>query len=148
MRGMQAPIVPAVPSLATRQRVIVVGYDGGPPARRALAWAARRAGAEGRLILVSATAAEPGALGRPGLDQVAHNPLDHARLVLDGLTLDGAPPAIEVVVADDMPSRALAHAARRFAADEIAIGGRTGHGDGDVAADLLRSADRPVVVVR
>jgi hypothetical protein len=128
--------------------VIVVGFDGGPRARRALAWAARRAGAGGRLILVSATQAVPGALDRPTLDLVVRDPLGRAHLVLDGLTLDGAQPEIEVVVADDTPSRALGHAARRFGADEIAIGGRAGHGDGDVAADLRCSANRPVVIVR
>lgn len=126
-------------SATSRQRVIVVGFDGGLPARRALAWAARRAGAGGRVILTSAT---------PGLDLMAGHALEHARLVLDELTLDGGAPDVEVVVVDDPPSRALTSVARRFSADEIVIGGRAGRGEGDVAADLRVSADRPVVVVR
>jgi nucleotide-binding universal stress UspA family protein len=148
MTGMDSAPAHAKPVAATRQRVIVVGFDGRQPARRALSWAARRAGTGGRLILVSATQAEPGAPGRAALDSEGRNRLGDARLVIDGLTLDGAPPEIEVVVANDSPSRALAHAGRRFAADEIAIGGRGGHGDGGVAADLRSSVDRPVVVVR
>lgn len=148
MMGMDSAGAHAKPVTATRQRVIVVGFDDGSPARRALSWAARRAGSGGRLILVSATPAEPDALSDPRPELVSRGRLGRARLVLDGLTLDGAPPDIEIVVAAGSPSRALADAAHRFAADEIAIGGRKGHGDGAVAGDLRSYADRPVVVVR
>ena len=128
-------------------RTVLVGFDGSAGSRRALAWAARRLVGEGRLILVVATRPEPSTLGRPGLELVARDPLGYARLVLDEISTGAGVPDVEVVVTDDAPAHALAALAREWDADEIAIGGRRGRADGTVAADLLATADRPVVIV-
>ena len=136
------------PATDAPRHVVVVGFDGSAPSRRALAWAARRTTPGGRIILVTATHPAPGTLGRPGLDLVAHDPLEHARLALDESTLDAAPPDIEVVVVDDTPAHALAKLASEREAQEIAVGGAPGRVDGDVAAELLLLTDRPVVVIR
>src|SRR4051794_31413387 len=128
---------------------VVVGFDGSAGSQRALAWAAKRVTLFGRLVLVTATYAEPGGLGRPGLDIVARDAKKHALAAFADLDLDdGGTPLFEVLVVDDSPSHALARVARDHGADEIAIGARPGSAEGDVAADLLSIADRPVVVVR
>ena len=145
--AMSSELAPAAPRIATR-RVIVVGFDGGLPSRRALAWAARRAAPGGVLVMVIATQPEPGSFGRPGLDLVVREPLEHAHLALDEIALEAVPPDVEVIVVDDTPAHALDAIAREQDAEEIAIGGRAVAHEGDVATDLLSVVNRPVVVVR
>jgi nucleotide-binding universal stress UspA family protein len=137
------------------RRGILVGYDGSEEARRAVAWAAERAGARGLLVIVNACRAQPDWLAAPRLDRLLRDRLLYGHALIDELFLEAdetlLSPHCETEVVDDLPARALAAAAQRWEVDEIVVGSRhrnrlRGH-SGSVARELLQIADRPVVVV-
>jgi nucleotide-binding universal stress UspA family protein len=132
---------------------VVVGYDGTDPARAALAYAARRAGRDGKVIVVYA-AGSPEAGGGRGGDHaptkdvlrgyILDTLLTHAGDVLHGTDF-------ELAIVAGRPAQALARIASERQADEIAVGGPgTGSAQApahSVSRELLRTADRPVTVI-
>ena len=126
---------------------LVVGYDGSPTARRALAWAIDHA--DDAHIVVAHAFEPPGDwLGRPNYDRVLRDHLARGQALLDELPDD---PRIERDLVEGPPAEALVRVAVARDADEIVIGSR-GFGPlraalGSVSHKVLHLADRPVVVV-
>lgn len=125
---------------APGERRVVVGYDGSDVSRAAVEWAAEQTRSRGRLHVV---------YSRPphrGVDEGAVLATLHLHVgeVLAGLDWD-----FEIL--EGRPAPALLTAADRFDAHEIVVGlssdGRAYNGIDSVARDLIRAADRPVVVV-
>ena len=106
-----------------RGRRIVVGYDGSPASRAALACAAERAGEDGRIYVVHAYSVPADYLGVPNYQNLL----------------------------DDAPARAIADVAAARKADEIIVGTR-GFGRarallGSVAHQLIHLAECPITVI-
>lgn len=143
------PIDPTAGAPDTRVgRTVVVGHDGSAAAGAVVAYAGRRAGAGGYLIVVHALP-----LGvSPDQAEPSRSYGDRARFVLRN---------IENALAEDVPhearivagpaSKALVDVARRCDADEIVLGASTGRAArgaiGRVADSVLRHSDRPVTIV-
>jgi nucleotide-binding universal stress UspA family protein len=136
-------------------RCIVVGYDGSPASRAALARAAERAGADGRIYIVHAYSLPNDWLGMPNYQSLLDMELDRARALLDriehesGADLQGAEYETEVI--GDSPARAIAAVAAAREADEIIVGTR-GFGRarallGSVAHELIHLAGCPITVI-
>ena len=132
---------------APARPVVVVGYDGSPGGRAALAYAAWRAGHEGLVVIVNAAAPAPDWFGAPSYQPAAPG---EGKPLVEGIEL---PEGVrhETVVEHGSPPRLLERAAARYEADEIVVGrhgsdpARTGLGDVPLA--LLGHARCPVVVV-
>jgi len=120
----------------------VVGYDGSLGARNAIRYAAKRAGTRGHLSIVHAyggTEAETS-----------------AEALLEAILLEGDDELLDTrystYAVHGGAAEALIAAAQRDRADEIVVGTR-GRGRvesallGSVAQAVIRSSDRPVVVV-
>ena len=134
---------------------MVVGYDGSEPAREALAHAVERLRPDSELLVIYGYGEVPGEIGRLKSMQVLE---EQERLGRDALArmrsecaelLAGIEYDTELVPAP--AAQALVDAARDHDACEIVVGTR-GFGDartwlGSVSHELLRIADRPVVVV-
>jgi nucleotide-binding universal stress UspA family protein len=138
-----------------RGRRIVVGYDGSPASRAALARAAERAGDDGHLYVVHAYSLPNDWLGIPNYQQLLDAALDRAQITIDrietesGADLHGVSWEAEVIGAS--PARAIADTARTRKADEIIVGTR-GYGRarallGSVAHELIHLADCPITVI-
>jgi nucleotide-binding universal stress UspA family protein len=132
--------------------VVVVGYDGSPPARAALAYAARRAAGGGRVIAVHAFHPAPDWLGEPYYQRALDAQMTHGRELLHSLE-EQADVGVELATSllEGPPARAIVAAADARDADEIVIGSR-GFGRlrgvlGSVSHAVLHEADRPVVVI-
>ena len=117
-----------------------MGYDGSDVSRAAVCWAAEQARSRGRLYVV---------YSRPhgkGVDKQAVLATLHiqAGQVLSDLNW-------EFQILEGRPAQVLLAAAIRHDADEIVVGlssdGRAPSGHDSVSRDLIRAADRPVVVV-
>ncbi len=135
--------------------VVVVGYDGSAASRAALSLAARRAGRAGKVWIIHAYNPPLDFLASPGFDHAVSEPSKHGRALLDAIPLTGNDELIdtdyETELIEGPPAEAIAHMARICHADEIVVGSR-GLGSvrallGSVSHELLRIADRPVVVV-
>jgi nucleotide-binding universal stress UspA family protein len=142
-------------TLDSPARRIVVGYDGSPASRAALARAAERAGADGRIYIVYAYSLPNDWLGMPNYQQLLDTALDRAQERVDrieeecGADLQGV--AWETEIIGDAPARAIAHVAASRKADEIVVGTR-GYGRarallGSVAHELIHLADCPITVI-
>jgi len=128
-------------SSAAPVRVIVVGYDGSGTAKLAVDYAARKAGADGRVIVVHAY----GGGGERA----------HAGAVIDGLALEDDPllgTEWEAELVDGPPAEAILGVAHERSADQIVVGSH-GRGPlaratlGSVSHAVLHRSDVPVVVV-
>jgi nucleotide-binding universal stress UspA family protein len=131
---------------------VVVGYDGSPPAEAALAYAAQRAIAGGRIVAVHAFQPTPDWLGSPYYQRALDASQAQGRALLDSLeqrTDIGAELATSLL--EGPPARAIVAAADARDADEIVIGsrgfGRLRGALGSVSHAVLHEADRPVVVI-
>jgi nucleotide-binding universal stress UspA family protein len=137
-----------------RAPTIVVGYDGSPAAQAALLFAARQAGAGGRVFVVQAYELPPDLLGSPYYDQILSERRGRGQELLRELPLQGdelAGPEYEIELIGGPPAEAIMNVARARNADEIVVGAR-GLGRvrallGSVSHELLHIADRPVVVI-
>ena len=118
---------------------VVVAYDGSEPARAAVRYAAARAGSTGKVIIVHCF----------GLHS------EHGQAVLDDLMMtDAAVLAdvnFEVELIGGSAAKTVNEVAEASNADEIVVGTR-GSGKvaallGSVAQDVIRHANRPVVVI-
>ena len=136
------------------RRCVVVGYDGAPPAERALSWAVTRAGHDGRLVVVHAARRQPDRL-RIVPDVSRPQRLAHARGTVELPFLERRD-VYEVAdcdyeLRDDSPADALLAVADEVDADEIVVGTRGQDRlrsiTGSVCADLMRRSRRTLVVV-
>lgn len=147
----EEPLPPTTPVDRPRS-CVVVGYDGSPAARNATVWAARRVAPDGKVVLVHAC--RPLHRWLPALSTAVERK-DRGRALLDELFLDGDEALfrvrIEAKVLNDDPVHALLSEARRQRAEEIVIGTHRHTTldplQGDVAAELVRTAPVPVCVV-
>ena len=138
-----------------RSRRIVVGYDGSPASRAALARAAERSGEDGRVYVVHAYALPGDWLGSPNYQHLLDIDLGRAQAMIDRLEADSggdlAGVEWEAELIGDAPARAIADVATARQADEIIVGSR-GFGRarallGSVAHELIHLADCPVTVI-
>ncbi len=120
----------------TRLRTAVVGYDRSEASLAAVTHAAARVGPEGRIVAVHAY----------------HAHQSHGRALLRELeTAKDDGPAVETVLVEGRPSKALTAVAASHDAEEIVVGSR-GHGPfravlGSTSHELLHDAERPVTIV-
>jgi nucleotide-binding universal stress UspA family protein len=150
LSGGPASVAPPAP-----RRTIIAGYDGSVPARAALREAVREAGPEGRVVVVHAYEYHPDWVGRPDYERVTATSRERGRALLDALILEGRDEFLDVEIEHELawrrPPAAILDAARSHDAARIVIGAR-GLGPlraalGSVSADVIRDADRPVLVV-
>ena len=132
----------------TARPCIVVGYDGSENARHALEYALERAGADGTVVVAHAFEPPHDWLGYANYDQVLAEHRARGKALLDALPQAAS---IETDLLAGSPADAIARVASVRHADEIVVGSR-GFGPlraalGSVSHELLRLADRPVVVV-
>ena len=136
-------------------RRIVVGYDGSPSSRGAVAYATAAAGRAGLVVVVHAF----GPPATPG----SHHPFqdaieEHRRSgeeLLEALAREPDGPLAgaehELVLIGGTPAEQLVEAARRHSAEQIVVGSRGASplmaALGSVSHELLYIADRPVVVI-
>jgi nucleotide-binding universal stress UspA family protein len=127
---------------------IVVGYDGSETAQRALQYALDRAGTDGSVVVAHAFEPPHDWLGYASYDRVVAEHRARGQALLDELPEDAS---IETDLLAGSPAEAIAGVASARSADEIVVGSR-GFGPvraalGSVSHELLRIADRPVVVI-
>lgn len=132
--------------------VTVVGYDGMDASRGAVEVAARRAGADGTLVVVYVVEPLPDWLGRPYYERRMDERHMHAQRTFDALGgIDLGAATIETQVIEGRPAEALIRVAQIRGAREIVVGsrrpGRFRGIRGSVARGLLEQTDRPVVIV-
>jgi len=143
-------------TLDHQARRIVVGYDGSPASRAAVASAAERAGDDGRVYVVHAYAQPHDWVGTPDYQRILDSVLDRAQATItslegeaDELGLDATTWESEVIA--DRPAHAIAGVAATRDADEIIVGTR-GFGRarallGSVAHETIHLAGCPVTVI-
>jgi len=131
---------------------IVVGYDGSPTAKDALAHAAHRAGSRGRLIVVYVYESSGMPWPSPLSVQASAESRELGEQMLAALDDEwpgGVP--VERELREGPAAPALAQAAHDLDADEIVVGsrglGRFRAALGSVSHALVHDAEQPVVVV-
>jgi len=142
-------------SIENRGRRIVVGYDGSPASRAALAQAAQRAGEDGRIYIVHAYSLPSDWLGAANYADLLGLAQERAQTQLDrieeesGADLAGVEWETELI--GDAPAPAIARVAKVRHADEIIIGtrgfGRARALFGSVAHELIHLAECPITVI-
>lgn len=140
---------------ASRSPRIVVGYDASPASRAALARAANRAGADGRVYIVHAYSQPKSSIGNLDYGHVLDLELNKAQARGERLAEEASGDLCgvdwEVEVVGDRPSHAIAGAAAAIEADEIIVGSR-GVGRarallGSVAHEVIHLAHCPVTLI-
>ena len=142
-------------SSASGRPCIVVGYDGSGPSNAAVTYAAERVGRTGRMFIVNAVGPVANWVGATGERTVDEDSHDHGRELLAQLMLEVGNVLMdrdfEVELVPGGAAQAICHVAEARGADEIVLGsrgqGRVGSLLGSVSEDVLRHADRPVVVI-
>lgn len=138
---------------AVEPRTVVVGYDGSDEARAAFAVAIDRAQPADRIVLVHATAPASNWLGTPYYERAVAQNHAAAERVLDEMRpiAEQLETPIEFSVLEGPPAEVLMRAAAVRDANEIVVGsrglGRIRGALGSVSQELLREAERPVLVV-
>jgi nucleotide-binding universal stress UspA family protein len=132
--------------------VILVGYDGSPASRRAIEYAVERAGSDGRVVVVHAAGPGHWWFGAPSYQREDSDYVAAGESLLADLVKhapSGAP--IQTSLVEGPTPKALMEAARECSAAEVVVGAHGSDpeksGLGSVPVALLRSCDRPVVVV-
>ena len=152
MSAQSSPTTPSSQRLESKPSTVVVGYDGSADARRALEVAAERVQPGAKVVVVYAV---PPA--SESLDSSLHAELVAARMrhedeVIGELAdVELGDVRLEVELVGGPAAAALIREAKKHDADEIVVGSR-GLGAiratlGSVSHQLLRHADRPVLVV-
>jgi nucleotide-binding universal stress UspA family protein len=132
--------------------VIVVGYDGSEASRLAVEIAAERAGPEGTVVPVHATASASSWLGTPYYQRVVEEiRREGESLLAQTEELDTGLATIEPDLIEGDPADALLRVADVRGAREIVVGSR-GLGRfrallGSVSHAVIERANRPVVIV-
>lgn len=142
------------PSANGNGLTLVVGYDGSAASRAAVDYAARRAGAGGKVLIVHAYGPPPDYLGRPEYQRILQDHQSRGYAVLDALVLDDDPlldTNFETELLEEPAPDAIMAAAEAHDADEIVVGTR-GHGRlrsalGSVSQDVVHRSRIPVVVI-
>jgi nucleotide-binding universal stress UspA family protein len=133
---------------------IVVGYDGSPSSRAAVAHAITLA-AGGRVVVVHAHEAAPEHLSERWRELLDAEHLERARAVLDEILLEDndelGGTRWEARLEPDDPADAILRVAEEVGAEALVVGSH-GYGPlasllGSVSHELLRRADRPVTVI-
>jgi nucleotide-binding universal stress UspA family protein len=137
---------------AVQPRVVVVGYDSSAEARRAVEVAAAHAGPDGTVVAVHVAAPTSAWLDSPFYTDAVLARGRREREIRDELSLiDAGTATLESALVEGDPAEALVQEARARDADEIVVGARDlGHiraALGSVSRSVLRTADRPVLVV-
>ena len=134
-------------------RTVVVGYDGSPPARAALEYAARRAGTDGEVVAVYAFQRTPDWLGAPYYQRALDASQASGRALLRSLEDEQSELGVSLTTSllEGPPARAIVAAGVARDADEIVVGsrgfGRLRGALRSVSHAVLHEADRPVVVI-
>jgi nucleotide-binding universal stress UspA family protein len=131
---------------------IVVGYDGSDEAREAVAVAAEHAGRGGTVVAVHVRPSPANWLDTSRYHRaVEHHHHAGSELLATVPAAGPEGPTIETELVDGVPAQALIREAKLRAAREIVVGarglGRVRAAFGSVSQELMREADRPVVVV-
>lgn len=137
-----------------KRRCLVVGYDAGPPAERALSWALQRAGRSGRVVVVHAARRQPDRL-RVAPEPSRAERFNHARATVELPFLERRDvydvADCDYELRDETPAEALLAVADEVGADEIVVGtrgqDRLRSMTGSVCAELIRRSTRPLVVI-
>jgi nucleotide-binding universal stress UspA family protein len=134
--------------------VVVIGYDGSPASRAAVAHAARYVAAGGCLYIVHAYRAPSDYLGTQYYQELLDHVAQQARELIERLpgeidALAGVEWHAEVLTG--VPALAIANVAAARGADEIVVGSR-GHGLarallGSTSHELIHLATCPVTVI-
>jgi nucleotide-binding universal stress UspA family protein len=136
-----------------RTPTIVVGFDASAESHAALRAAIERAGPGDRIAVVHAYAKVPDWMGYPYYHQSVVQAQDDARGVLAEAAdiARGAAAEVSLEMHEGAPADVLARIAALREADEIVVGtrglGRLRGALGSVAQEVVRTADRPVLVV-
>jgi nucleotide-binding universal stress UspA family protein len=138
-----------------RPEKILVGVDGSPSSRAALAWAAREAALTGAPLTAVTTWFYPTSYGYPLGCPEDFNPADDARSILEGSVSEvlGTHPSIAITteIVEGHPSAVLVEESKT--ATLVVVGCR-GHGEfagmllGSVSEFLSTHAHCPVVIMR
>ena len=137
--------------MSDRARTVVVGFDGSPTSRAALAWAAERAGDGGSLFVVYAFDLPPDMLGGTTYQHAVAEHKEHGRSVLDVAAGPARASTVETELIGGHAGEAIAAVAQTRGADEIVVGSR-GFSPlrgalGSTSHELLHRAPCPVVVI-
>lgn len=132
--------------------VLVVGYDGSPNSRAALAYATRRAGPGGQVVVAHVYGPAESWFGAPSYQPEYEDYRPIRRTLAEAVEQDiPADVRHETVVRRGSPPDALQQIAAERDADEIVVGahGSDPHrrGLGNVALALIETASRPVVII-
>lgn len=131
-------------------RCLVVGYDGGPAARRALAWAVRQLPPDGRVVIVFACKGlhAPALEGEMARRSFAGAAIDELLLEAEEALLDRE---IVTEISESDPVSALLDAGARYGAQAIVLGAqqhsRLQRAVGTVTGELLKHSDVAITVV-
>jgi nucleotide-binding universal stress UspA family protein len=133
-------------------RTLVIGYDGSPEARAALAHATTEVDGDGKLYLVCAVAPVPDLLGSPNYQHFIDSRHELAQHLLDEAA-GQIPPGVEfeTELIEGPAAESLVRVADVRDADEIVVGsrglGRARAVLGSVSHDVIHLAHRPVLVI-
>ena len=131
-------------------RTLVIGYDGSRSSRNALAYALDRAGRDGLVVLVHSYGPGGAWFGAPSFHDSKSDYEAAGRALVAELELPEEP-RVEIELTQGAPAECLLRAARKWNAHEIVTGSRgyfpLHSGLGSVSLALLKSADRPVVII-
>jgi nucleotide-binding universal stress UspA family protein len=137
-----------------RRRTIVVGFDGSDESRVALRAALERVRPGDRVHAIHAYAEISSWRGDPFYGQELSEAQQAARHILEQAEdmAAGAPADVTFELHEGAPAEVLTRIAALRDADEVVVGtrglGRIRGALGSVAQEVVRTADRPVLVVR
>lgn len=132
--------------------VVVVGYDGSPNARSALAYATQRAGTAGQIVVAHVYGPAESWFGAPSYQPEYEDYRPIRRTLAEAVEHDiPAHVRHETVVRRGSPPDVLQQIAAERDADEIVVGAHGSdprrRGLGNVALALIETANRPVVII-
>ena len=142
-------------STDTRGRRIVVGYDGSPASRAALAHAAERVGEDGRIYIVHAYSLPSDWVVAANYTDLIGLAQERAQSQLDNIEQESGADLADVEWETELlggaPAPAIARVAEVRGADEIIVGtrgfGRARALFGSVAHELIHLAECPITVI-
>jgi nucleotide-binding universal stress UspA family protein len=148
----QTEVAPTHDKLDMQRGTILVGYDGSDESREAVAVAAVRAGPRGTVVVVHVRPSPAKWLDTSHYHHAVkryHRLGNQVLATVPASEPDG--PTIETQLLDGSPAPTLIREAKLHDAREIVVGarglGRVRSAFGSVSQELMREADRPVVVV-
>ena len=131
---------------------LLVGYDGSEEARAAFINAIERAGPDDEIFVVHAQGAVSTWLGTPYYDRAVEGSIQAGERLFEDLRRLAAtsPASVRFELHEGSPAEVLARIAALREVDQIVVGSRGGRlraAVGSVSRAILRSTDRPVLVV-